>query len=426
MRMATRLEAKFRRQAWTVEHARQAVLDRLRPAPTELVGLGDAIGRRLAEDVRTEEPIPRFRRSGMDGFAVRSEDIAQASPLAPVELKVVERIPCGEVPRQTIARGQAARIMTGGMVPDGADTVVMLEMTEEVIRGSGASVIIRRAVSEGANLSPIGEEAASGAVLLRRGERIGAGQAAVLAALGYSRVSVFRRPKVAILSTGTELLQVEEPLAAGKIRNSNAYMLAAQIMSAGGEPLFAGQVPDDAARAERMIYGLLSSDADLVIATGGVSVGDYDIMADFFLRWKGTTLFNKVAMRPGSPTSAGVWRDKFLLGLSGNPSACFVGFELFVRPVLLGMQGAAEPLPRPFAAYLDEDYRKVNAYPRYIRGSWHIRDGQCYVRPVGLDQSSAMLSIKEAACLIVIPPTKTGIGRGELVQAIPLEGAMFL
>lgn len=425
MRMATRLDAKFRRQAWAVENARQAALDRLRPALTELVELGDAIGRRLAEDIRTKEPIPHFRRSGMDGFAVRGEDIAQASPLAPVELEIVERIPCGEVPRQTIAQGQAARIMTGGMVPDGADAVVMLEMAEEATRGSRAFVIIRRAVGEGANISPIGEEADSGALLLQRGELIGAGQAAILAALGYSRVSVFRRPKAAIVSTGTELLQIGEPLAAGKIRNSNAYMLAAQIMSAGGEPLLAGQVPDDKARAERMIYGLLSSDVDLVIATGGVSVGDYDIMADFFLRWKGTTLFNKVAMRPGSPTSAGVWGDKFLFGLSGNPSACFVGFELFVRPVLLGMQGAAEPMPRPFTAYLDEDYRKVNAYPRYVRGSWHIRAGQSFVRPVRLDQSSAVLSIKEAACLIVIPPTKTGIGRGELVQAIPLEGAMF-
>ncbi|MCZ8515255.1 molybdopterin molybdotransferase MoeA [Paenibacillus filicis] len=310
-----------------MEEARRAALNRVRPIETEEIGLMESIGRRLAEEVRTKEPIPHFRRSGMDGFAVRFEDVAHASPSKPVELEIIEQIPCGKEPVKQITKGKASRIMTGGMVPDGADAVIMLEMTEEITRGDRAYVNIRKADTRGANITPIGEEADGGAKVLEKGQVIGAGQTAILAALGYSRIKVFRKPKVAVISTGTELLQVAEPLLMGKIRNSNAYMLSAQILSAGGEPLLVGQIPDDYTRAERMIYELLSSDADLILTTGGVSVGDYDIMADFFMKWGGATLFNKIAMRPGSPTTAGFWRDKLVFGLSGNPSACFVGFE---------------------------------------------------------------------------------------------------
>ncbi|WP_238403002.1 gephyrin-like molybdotransferase Glp [Paenibacillus mesophilus] len=418
-------DAKFHRKALTVEEARRTVLSRVHPVEAVEIGLMESIGRRLAEEVRTKEPIPHFRRSGMDGYAVRIEDIAQATSSKPVQLEVIEQIPCGKEPIHPITNGKASRIMTGGMVPEGADAVIMLEMTEEIAEGDRAYVHIRKTDSRGANITPIGEEAGTGALVLGKGQVIGAGQTAILAALGYSCVKVFRKPKVAVISTGTELLQVSEPLQMGKIRNSNAYMLAAQILSAGGEPRLIGQIPDDYARAERMLYEILSSDADLVLTTGGVSVGDYDIMADFFMKWEGTTLFNKIAMRPGSPTTAGVWRDKLLFGLSGNPSACYVGFELFVRPVLIGMQEGEEESARALTAYLDEDYMKVNAYTRYVRGFWHSDNGKNYVKPVGLDKSSAVISIKDANCLMVIPPTKTGIGMGEIVNIIPLTGAMF-
>jgi molybdopterin molybdotransferase len=332
---------------------------------------------------------------------------------------VIEQIPCGKEPERDITQGKAARIMTGGMVPGGADAVIMLEVTEEIVQDDQMYVRIRKPNTRGANITPIGEEAAKDTLMLAKGQLIGAGQIALLASLGCSRVQVYRRPKVAVISTGTELLQVSEPLQMGKIRNSNAYMLAAQIRSAGGEPLLVGQIPDDYALAEQKLYELLASDVDLIMTTGGVSVGDYDIMADFFKRWKGTTLFNKLAMRPGSPTSAGSWEDKLLFGLSGNPSASFVGFELFVRPVMLSMQGGAEET-REYTALLAEDYLMVNAFTRYARGLQYIRDGRVYVRVVGLDKSSAMTSIKDANCLIVIPPTKTGYKAGELVQAIPL------
>ncbi|MBO9610474.1 MAG: molybdopterin molybdotransferase MoeA [Paenibacillaceae bacterium] len=414
---------KFHRSALTAEEARQALLDRVRPIDAVEVGLLESIGRRLADNVSTEEPIPHFRRSGMDGYAVRSEDIANASASMPVVLEVIEHIPCGKAPLRAITAGTASRIMTGGMVPDGADAVIMLEMTEEIAKGGRAHVIIRKTDARGTNITSIGDEADRGELVLVKGQVIGAGQTAILAALGYSQVNVFRRPKVAILSTGTELLQVSEPLQTGKIRNSNAYMLAAQIISAGGEPQLVGSIPDDYGQAERMLEEILTSDADLIVTTGGVSVGDYDIMADFFTNWGGTTLFNKIAMRPGSPTTAGIWQHKFLFGLSGNPSACFVGFELFVRPVLTGMQGGVSEPVRELTACLAHDYGKVNAYTRFVRGFWQSRDGKIEVAPVGLDKSSAIIAIQDANCLIVIPPTKTGIARGEIVTIIPLGGA---
>ena len=417
---------KFRRRALSVEEAREAVMNRVRSLETVEIGLMESIGRRLAEEVYTEEPIPHFRRAGMDGYAVRFEDIAHASPSEPAILEVIEQIPCGKVPSQAIMNGKAARIMTGAMVPDSADAVIMLEMTEAAARGGKPYVIIRKPDRRGAHITPIGREADRGALLLRKGELIGAGQAAILAALGYSRVKVFRKPKVAVLSTGSELLAVSEPLQMGKIRNSNVYMLSAQIIASGGEPLIVEHIPDDVSQVERNIYELLSSDVDLIVTTGGVSVGDYDLMADFFTKWEGTTLFNKVAMRPGSPTTAGVWRDKLIFGLSGNPSACFVGFELFVRPALLRMQESADDLSRVLTATLAEDYLKVNAYTRYVRGRWHSKEGVNYVSVAGSDKSSELLSIQDANGLIVIPPTKTGLKAGEIVSVIPLGGTIIL
>lgn len=415
---------KFHRKAITVNEALQAVLNRICPVDIIDTELMASTGHILAEDLYTKQPIPHFRRSGMDGYAVRTEDITLASSLQPAELTVIEEIPCGKEPKHAIKRGTASRIMTGGMVPDGADTVIMLEMTEEFVREDQSCVRIRKPDTRGTNISSVGEEVEAGALVLEKGQRIGAGQMAVLAALGYSRVKVYRKPKVAIVSVGTELLHVSEPLQMGKIRNSNAYMLTAQIRSAGGDPMLVQHLPDEDEQAERIIYEWLNSTADLVVTTGGVSVGDYDIMADFFTRWGGTTLFNKIAMRPGSPTSAGVWRNKLLFGLSGNPAACFVGFELFVRPALLEMQGASREEVQEHTAFLAVDYMKPDAFTRYVRGKRYFHNGMIYVKPVGLDKSSAMITIKDANCLIVIPPSKTGIRAGEMIRSIPLQGGI--
>jgi molybdopterin molybdotransferase len=226
---------------------------------------------------------------------------------------------------------------------------------------------------------------------------------------------------VAILSTGSELLDVDQPLEPGKIRDSNTAMLAALVREEGAIPLVVGTVRDDTVTPSAIVEQMLSQ-ADCAITTGGVSVGDYDIMVDVFAKWNGTMLFNKVAMRPGSPTTAGVLHDKLLFSLSGNPGACFVGFKLFVRPLLGVLQGAVPEvggLPLE-TAVLGEAYPKVNAYPRYLRGRRRIVQGMVTVAPLDNNQSGAMVSIQEADCLIVIPPGGNGLSAGEIVDVLSL------
>jgi molybdopterin molybdotransferase len=200
------------------------------------------------------------------------------------------------------------------------------------------------------------------------------------------------------------------------------YMLAAQISAYGGEPLLAGAMSDQPEEARRRLYDIMDGEADLVLTTGGVSVGDFDVVADILADWDGLTLFNKITMRPGSPTSAGVRQGKLLIGLSGNPAACFIGCELLVRSVLRQMQGERATLADEHdeQAILAADYGKVNAYTRYVRGIRYTEGTTVYVRQQGADRSSAVVSLKEANCLIVIPPTKTGIAAGTIVNIIML------
>ncbi|WP_079915072.1 gephyrin-like molybdotransferase Glp [Paenibacillus sp. 32352] len=408
---------RFHRKAISVLEAQQAVLQWVKHLEIEEVPLAQSFGRRLAAAVSAEQPIPHFRRSGVDGYAVHASDSTEASPDNPIALEVVERIFSGDVPERSVLPGQAARIMTGAVVPEGADAVIMLEMTE----AREQQVHLRKRMMEGENITPVGQEVSQGTLLLHAGQAIGAGETAVLASFGYSSVPVFRKPRVAIFSTGSELLDVDMPLEPGKIRNSNSYMLAYQVREAGGEPFIMPIMPDDPAIVERELLAL-ADQVDLILTTGGVSVGDKDVLVDLFERWDGQLLFNKVAMRPGSPTSAGVWRNKLLLALSGNPGACFVGFELFARPFLRGLLGCTSLYHHEIEARLMTDYSKGSAYPRYVRGSLELRKGMIGVRPAGQDKSSIMVSIKDTDCLICIPAGGRGAAEGEKVKVLMLAG----
>jgi molybdopterin molybdotransferase len=411
---------RFRRQALTPEEARQRILEHVRALTSETVPLSEAWGRSSARPVAAPHPFPPYRRSAMDGYAVRAQDLPADTAEQPAVLEVLESLPAGTVPKRTIGAGQASRIMTGAMLPEGADTVVMLEMTEPEQKDGRGYVRIAKPVPKGRNVAEIGDELRTGDELFPAGRLIGAGEIALAAAFGYAELQVVRRPRVAVLSTGSELLAVDEPLQPGKIRNSNASMIAALLTEAGAEPILLGHVPDDADTAEHMIRKGLA-DCDLLITTGGVSVGDSDILVDILARWEGTTLFNKVAMRPGSPTTAAILNGKLLLALSGNPGAGFVGFHLFALPVIRIMLLADQPLPVMIQARLAEPFSKVNAYPRYLRARTEYRDGTVWVRPAGVDQSSLMKTIVEADCLLVIPPLKHGLEERELVTAILLK-----
>lgn len=411
---------RFQREIVNVWEAQKRLDPWIRPLGTEKVQLVESIGRYLGENVTATHDFPHFRRSMMDGFAVRSVDTAGASNDQPVTLQVIESIPCGAVPTKKLTPNTATRIMTGAMVPEGADAVVMFELTEEKQEDGQTFAAVKKETAPNENIIPIGLEMAKGTVILEKGRKINPGEAALLAAFGYETVTVSRQPTVAIFATGSELLDVEEPLELGKIRNSNSYMVAAQVSNAGGRPVLLEKVPDDVEQAKTMILDAMEK-VDLVISTGGASVGDYDILVDIFEQWDGHMLFNKVNMRPGSPTTVGVWRDKFLFALSGNPGACFIGFELFVRPVMWGMQGKLDRYLSSFSAFLAEDYAKKDSFYRFVRGTSEVRDGKNYVRPAGIDQSNVLSSIRNTDCLIVIPADRPLVQAGELVEVLRLN-----
>lgn len=411
---------RFHRQAITPEEACRRILAHVQPLAAEEVPLADAWRRSAARSIAAPHPYPPFRRSGMDGYAVRAADLPTADATASVELEVLESLQAGTVPTRSVGPGQASRIMTGGMLPEGADTVVMLEMTAAYDRGGVSYVRISKSVPAGRNVSGIGSELNAGATLIEEGRVIGAGETALLAAFGFAAVSVVRRPRIGILSTGSELLEVGDPLAPGRIRNSNAPMLSVLAREAGAEPVLLGRVPDRADEAEALIRSGLA-DCDLLLTTGGVSVGDSDILVDILARWEGRTLFNKIAMRPGSPTTAALLNGKLLLALSGNPGACFVGFQLLAAPAIRTMLRHGHPMPVSFQARLAERFPKINAFPRYVRGRTETRDGVLWVRPAGEDQSGLMTTIARADCLMVIPPLKEEMGEGAVVTVIPLK-----
>lgn len=413
---------KFGRKVISVEDARNHLYEYVKHTDIESVPLSSAYGRRLAVDVYADHPVPHFRRSGVDGYAVCSKDIEHAAPEAPVILHVIERIPSGTVPQHTVHSGMAARIMTGAPVPDGADSVVMLEMTDSLQDAeiSSSKVSIKKNIPAASNITPVAGEIGLGDLLLEQGTQIGPGEAAILATFGFSNVTVYRKPRVGIFSTGSELLNVEDMLQPGRIRNSNSYMLAAQVEAAGGTAVIMQALSDDVEQVEAALQEAIPK-VDLILTSGGVSVGDYDVLVDVFARFDGRLLFNKVAMRPGTPTSAAIWNKKLLIALSGNPGASFVGFELFAKPLIKAMLGCSDPFPEAITANLDVDYDKGSAYPRYVRGTTRVEDGSLWVRPAGIDKSSIMVSIKNADCLIWLPAGGKGFVRGDRVRVYPIR-----
>ena len=417
----------FKREPMNVFAAQQAVMKRITANATEQVELSTAHKRYSAKTYKATMSVPHFERSVMDGYAVRAADISQATSDHPVELQVVAHVACGEIYDSSLQKGQAVRIMTGGQVPAGADAVIKLESTS----GMGLSgealleqryVQIQGAVSIGENITPIGSELEQGDILVKQGQRLGPGELALLAMFGYAHAEVYTRPKVAIIATGKELLQPGTALEPGKIWNSNSYMLMAQIEETGGIPDLLPLVGDHVDHLTKQIHDAIHGEYDAVITIGGVSVGDHDILYEYTQQWKGELLFNKLSMRPGSPTTVGFLEGKPLFALSGNPSACYVGSEMFVRPALLRMQGSADPYRASIRARLVDDYRVEDTFVRFVRGIMHTDEaGSLWVQPTTVDRSNATISIRDANCLFIVPPSHNGLDRHTLVDVIPLH-----
>ena len=410
---------KFNRKAIQVDVAQQLVAEKVKLIDTEQVMIEDAHGRIISQDVAAPHPYPFFRRSVMDGFAVRSEDISLANSDHQIQLAIIDEIPCGYSSQKEIIQGTCARIMTGAEVPEGADAVVMLEATKQYRENGESYVSFTEPISQGANITPIGLEVSAGDLLIKKGTLLTAGEISVLATFGIHQVPVFRKPQVGIFATGTELLGIEEELQPGKIRNSNSYMLLSQVREAGGEPHLLGAIVDDVELAQQKLEEALST-YDVIITTGGVSVGDYDIMGDLVRQDEMEMLFNKVTMRPGSVTTVAYIQNKLLFALSGNPGACFVGFELFVRPALQLMQASMQPSLARWTVILGTDYSRVNNFTRFVRGKLEVRNGQVFAIPAKVDESGVMVTIKDSDCLIIIPPEMEGLQAGDSVEILKL------
>ena len=317
----------------SVEEAQERVLAEVRLLGSENVVFTEALGRVLREDVVAPADVPQADNTAMDGYAVRADDIA--SP--PVRLKVIEDLPAGAVATRKVDAGTAIRIMTGALIPDGADTVAHVEITD----AGSDFVTVKQSLKRGTNLRRRGEDMRAGNVVLHDGTPIGAAEVGVLASVQKSVVRVSRRPRIAIISTGDEIVDVDQPRAFGKVVNSNSYSLAALATEVGAEPRMMGIVPDTREATIAAIESALES--DFIISSGGVSVGAYDFVKDALDALGAETKFWQIAMKPGKPVVLSRLRGRLYFGLPGNPVSCMVAFLLFIAPALRKAMGA--PLP---------------------------------------------------------------------------------
>ena len=388
---------------------------KLSPTDSEMLSLLEGLGLVLAEDLLADRDFPPFPRSTRDGFAVRSADLS----CLPARLRCVGEIKAGASLEQSgiaIGPGEAAEIMTGAPVPDGADAVVMVEYAER----KGDAVTVQRSVASGENVVPLGSEARQGSVMIARGKRVDHTTAAIAAAIGRPDIVVHRRPRVGILATGDELVDINLRPGANEIRNSNSYSLAAQVSAAGGDPLILPVARDEAGELALLLRKGL--EADLLLITGGVSMGKYDLVEQVLASFEARIFFTGVRIQPGKPVVFGEvqsgGRTTPFFGLPGNPVSTMVTFQLFARPLLDALSGAkAQPLP--FAqAVLKSEFTTKTGLTRFLPG-WlggtHLRPEVELVRWQG---SGDLMAVSRSNCYIVVPPDRERFAAGEAMTVL--------
>lgn len=408
------------RESILVKEAVEKVMAYRKIGESEYISFHECDNRRLAEDIVAKHNIPTFNKSPYDGFAFRSKDTENATETNPATFEIIEHIGAGELPTKTIEQGQAIRIMTGAKIPNGADCVAMFEDCKAYEENEKQFMSIAHQVVSGDNIMEEGSEVREGDKLIESGTLICPGVKASLATFGYAQVKVAKKPVVGVIATGTELLDVHEELEPGKIRNSNAYMVGAQVERAGGEVIHLGKLADDLEPSYKMIKESLDK-VDMLITTGGVSVGDFDLLPAIYEKLGAEVLFNKIEMRPGSVTTVAKLGEKLLFGLSGNPSACFVGFELFARPIIQHFLFNKKPYLKRITAILDDEFPKANPFTRFVR-TYITYDGDSVkVKLAGLDKSNAVTSLAHTTTLMVLPGGTKGYTAGSEVDVLLLE-----
>ena len=397
----------------TVAQARERILDRVAALDSETVALTEARGRVLAEEIRSERDVPPFANSAMDGYAVRARDVAQASAAQPVRLRVLGEIRAGAAPPGSVQPQTALRIMTGAMIPDGSDAVVRVEDTAE----HDGTVDVRVPVAAGTSLRAAGSDLHRGDLLATAGRVVTPGLIGVLASAGRAAVQCVRRPRVLVLTTGDELREPGEALGPGQITNTNRYTLLAAVQDAGGIVIDAGAARDE--RGDLIERLAAAGDADLVVTTGGVSMGAYDLVRGLLEEREAVT-FWQVALRPGKPLMFATVGGVPLIGLPGNPVSTLVAFELFVRPALLKLQGRTD-LERPrLTAIAEEPLHNPPHLEQYFRGIARHDGARLLVRLTGDQGSHVLRSMADANCLVVVPLGTSEVAAGSPVEILPL------
>ncbi len=403
----------------TVEEAQEIVLDSVSVSGSVRVPLPDAQGLVLAEDVAPKFDVPPHDNSSVDGYAVRAADTAGASTESPQRLEVLEEIPAGTVPGETVGPGSTSRIMTGAILPDGADAVVMVENTRQ---GDGG-VEILKTVASGQNVRYRGEDVKKGQNVLFGGAVIGPGEIGLLAAFQRSQVSVRRRPDVAILSTGDEVVEIDEALVPGKIVNSNSYSLAALVRECAARPVNLGIARD----SETAIAGAIKSavNADVILSTGGVSVGDYDYVKKVLEDLGADMRFWRVKMKPGKPLAYGMLQGKPYFGLPGNPVSCMVSFLLFARPAIRKLMGYGPQdwhLPT-VPAILENDLSAGGDRRHYLRARVTRAGGRFHASTVAGQGSGMLSSMTGTNGLVIVETGVTSVSRGTEVSVLLMSPA---
>jgi molybdopterin molybdotransferase len=400
----------------SVEEALARILAEIAPLPVTQVPLAETLGLVLAQDIVAQEDIPPFANSAMDGFALLSRD-SQLRNGQPARLRVTGGVAAGYVADHAVEEGTAMRIMTGAPVPPGADTVIQVELTR--FDGPNSEwVEILESVPPGNNVRPAGEDMRRGQTILLQGSEIGPWEIGILATLGWATVPAIRRPRVAILGTGDEVIDVHEPLRPGKIRNSNSYLLEAAMQQAGAIPHRLG-VARDTVESLREKFSEAVQD-DLIITSGGVSVGDFDLVKNI-MDEQGKINFWRINMRPGKPVAFGHIGGVPLLGLPGNPVSAAVTFELFGRPVIRKMLGHTR-LVRPQVDVIVEDGVSDRAMRRhYVRARVEWRDGRFVAHTTGNQGSHIMTSLLNVNALVIVPEGGVAVLPGDTAKAMMLD-----
>lgn len=397
----------------SVDEAERIVLENVKTLPSRKVRLESALGFCLAENVKSDLNMPPFNRAAMDGYAVIAKDIA----VPPVELDVIENIRAGYNPKKRIVRGCASKIMTGSVVPQGADAVIKVEETKSL--DNDTRVRIFKETKKGSNIAKKAEDIRVGKVVLRKGTRIRPQEVGILAAVGVNMVSVFSAPSIGIISTGDELVKISSKPKPWQIRNSNSYSIAAQARQQLEDVEIFDTAKDDKAKIRSVVTKGLKK--DVLILSGGVSMGEYDLVGEVLKDFGIKIFFETVALRPGKPTVFGKKGGRVIFGLPGNPVSTFVTFELFVRPCIRKMMGFPSYNNRVLYAELEKEIKVKKkrrefwpAFLRYANGKWKVS-------PIKWHGSGDLFSVTNANCLLIVRESCDVLKIGDTVEVMLLE-----